>query len=481
MRTMVSTEASVVLPRPMGGPDVLPPGAKAGPWIVGEELGRGGMGTVYAVVHEEIGKRAALKVMHDFLGSGITAERIKLEARVVNRVGHPNIVDIFETGTLDDGRPYIVMEQLEGASLSTVTWKTKLLPDRVVEILFQICEALIAAHAAGVIHRDLKLDNVFLIPGHEGGHDHVKLLDWGIAKDISSDAHCTIDGQLVGTPQYLSPEQARGGELTPATDIYSLGVMAFELFLEQLPFEAETAAEIMTMHLRAQPPRPAEIWPDVPRELEHLLLSMLAKDPADRPSLETIAGSLLRVRDELDRRRDEPRRVAPRFTRFASAPPLAPLSRPGVRGRLQLTLGACAIAASALLFLVAHDSRGIAAPAARLAAPAARLATPVTARPQLRPPAAIPAGAAAAGSGSAIADRREPARDSQAGRALGAARIEAPAPAEAASKPAPAHHHDASRHHGARLHHAHGAAGAASVTARRAISRFDPNGSVESY
>ena len=111
---MLSTEGSVVRPGPQGAgggtAEALLPGAKAGPWIVGERLGRGGMGTVYAVTHEEIGKRAARKVMHDFLATGITAERIKLEARVVNRVGHPNIVDIFETGTLEDGRPYIVME-----------------------------------------------------------------------------------------------------------------------------------------------------------------------------------------------------------------------------------------------------------------------------------------------------------------------------------------------------------------------------------
>ena len=121
---MVSTEGSVIQPGPTGTPDVLPVGAKAGPWVVGERLGRGGMGTVYAVVHEEIGKRAALKVMHDFLAIGITVERIKLEARVVNRVGHPNIVDIFDTGVLDDGRPYIVMECLDGVCLGNLAFES---------------------------------------------------------------------------------------------------------------------------------------------------------------------------------------------------------------------------------------------------------------------------------------------------------------------------------------------------------------------
>ncbi|MEO6773732.1 MAG: serine/threonine-protein kinase [Kofleriaceae bacterium] len=361
---------------------------------MGERLGRGGMGTVYAVEHEEIGKKAALKVMHEFLATGITVERIKLEARVVNLVGHPNIVDIFETGTLDDGRPYIVMERLDGVCLGALAFESKVPPDRVVELLLQICDALIAAHAAGVIHRDLKLDNVFLLPpgpGDEGGHDRVKLLDWGIAKEISNDVRCTIDGQLVGTPQYLSPEQARGGELTPATDTYSLGVMAFELFLEQLPFEAETAAEVMTMHLRAEPPRPSELWPAIPRELEQLLLAMLAKQADARPSLETVAGTLLRVRDELDRRRGAPRPdPAPRHTRFASAPPLAILPVLESRTRWHVALGACAIAASAILFLVAQDTRSVPAPAAPPAPPAATAALAV---PTLAPAAARPAAA----------------------------------------------------------------------------------------
>src|SRR3569833_866495 len=180
MRTMVSTESSVIQPGPTGVPDVLPVGAKAGPWVVGERLGRGGIGTVYAVVHEEICKKAALKVMHDFLATGVTVERIKLEARVVNQIGHANIVDIFETGTLDDGRPYIVMERLDGVCLGTLAFESKVLPARVVEILIQLCDALIAAHGAGVI-------------------------------------------QLVVSPQFLSPEQARGADLTPATDVYSLG------------------------------------------------------------------------------------------------------------------------------------------------------------------------------------------------------------------------------------------------------------------
>src|SRR5262245_16042495 len=264
MKTMVSTAASP--PGPAEVSDVLAPGAKAGPWLVERELGRGGMGAVYAVVHDEIGKRAALKVVHSrLLAPGFNPDRMLLEAKVVNQVAHPNIVDIFETGKLEDGRPYIVMERLAGQPLAYRADDGKILPDQVIAILLQVCDALIAAHAGGIVHRDLKLDNVFLVDNPDDpSTPRVKVLDWGIAKVINHDVKHTIEGQLVGTPQYLAPEQARGGKVSPQTDVYSLGVMAYELFLEQLPFEAETSAEIMAMHLRATPPPASDLWPDIP-------------------------------------------------------------------------------------------------------------------------------------------------------------------------------------------------------------------------
>jgi len=282
--------------------DALRPGAKAGPWVVERELGRGGMGAVYAVVHEEIGKRAALKIVHARLvGTSFNPARMLVEARVVNQVGHPNIVDIFETGTLADGRPYIVMERLDGQPLSQRADSGKIRPDLVVGILLQVCDALIAAHAAGVVHRDLKLDNVFLVDNPDDPRAvKVKLLDWGIAKLLHNDARHTFEGQLVGTPQYLAPEQARGAEVSPKADVYSLGVMAYELFLEQRPFEAETAAEIMVMHLRATPPPPRALWADIPPQLEALLLAMLAKQPGRRPTMREVAHQLEAVRAELD-------------------------------------------------------------------------------------------------------------------------------------------------------------------------------------
>jgi serine/threonine protein kinase len=354
--------------------DELVAGAKAGPWIVERELGHGGMGAVYGVVHEEIGKRAALKVMHRRLVNRSSIERILLEAKVVNQVGHPNIIDIFETGTLDDGRPYILMERLDGVSLAQRADEGKILPDQVISILLQVCDALIAAHAAGVVHRDLKLDNIFLIDNPEDpSNPKVKLLDWGIAKVISNDIRNTIDGQLVGTPQYLAPEQARGAAVSAKTDVYSLGVMAYELFLEQLPFEAETSAEIMAMHLRATPPPPSDMWPDMPATLENLLLAMMAKNPDSRPTTLTVAHTLELARDELLNKRDqiaaEGATVAPelpRAVRWSSAPGLAP-TEPATwqepKRRWQFVVGAFALAASAAMFIISRDTDSAAAAA----------------------------------------------------------------------------------------------------------------------
>jgi serine/threonine-protein kinase len=394
MKTLISTAGAGVA-APALIPDVLAPGVKCGPWIVERELGRGGMGAVYAVVHEEIGKRAALKIVHRrLLTPAFNIDRVMLEAKVVNAVGHPNIVDIFETGKLEDGRPYVVMERLEGQSLSCRADEGKLQADLVIAILLQVCDALIAAHAAHIVHRDLKLDNVFLVDNvDDPGTPKVKLLDWGIAKVINHDVRHTIEGQLVGTPQYLSPEQARGADVTPQTDVYSLGVMAYELFLEQLPFEAETSAEIMVMHLRAIPPAPSELWPDIPQQLEDLILLMLAKNPENRPTMLEVARRLESVHAELMQRRADQLVLAtgaivlaqssPQLarastgggrTRRPSADPSASQSRRRMpsaglapteradsldwqpkRKRWQFALGAAALVASAMMFLFSRS------------------------------------------------------------------------------------------------------------------------------
>jgi len=409
MTTLVRTvdaTASV----PIDAPDALPPGAMAGPWRVERELGRGGMGAVYAVVHQSIGKRAALKVVHrSVLSPTFNVERVLQEAKVVNAVDHPNIVDIFETGQLEDGRPYIVMERLEGQTLAARADKGRMRPEHAIAILIQVADALIAAHAAHVVHRDLKLDNVFLVDNPATPDaPSVKLLDWGIAKLIDRDVRFTIEGQLVGTPQYLAPEQARGAQVTPQTDVYSLGVMAYELFLEQLPFEAETAAEIMTMHLRVPPPRPSVLWPEIPPALEHLILAMMAKHPERRPTMLEVVGRLAAIGEELAHQRAA--EIA------AMTPPVGPaglatgtcpqsLGTIGVAEpvkasdslswryqpakRWQFALGAAALIASTLVFLVSRDDvaprAAVASPEVQPAPPAAEVPAPAPVLIEIEP------------------------------------------------------------------------------------------------
>jgi serine/threonine-protein kinase len=490
MKTMVSTAGSGP-PGAMDGSDVLLPGAKAGPWLIERELGRGGMGAVYAVVHEDIGKRAALKVVHQrLLVPGFNSDRMLLEAKVVNQVGHPNIVDIFETGRLADGRPYIVMERLDGRSLSARADDGKLGPDLVIAILLQVCDALVAAHAAGVVHRDLKLDNVFLVDNPEDpATPRVKLLDWGIAKVMSHDVKHTIDGQLVGTPQYLAPEQARGQAVSPQTDVYSLGVMAYELFLEQLPFEAETAAEVMAMHLRTPPPPPCDLWPDMPPVLHDLLLAMLAKLPAQRPTMPEVIRRLDVGRDELEQRRQARAVAAPRQAtaalisrsqpnRVSSAAGLSETElaawRSGTK-RWQYIIGAFALAASATLFWLSRVGDQAAS-----AATAGDASAATAADPELAPPVALNSRAlplAARRVGSDVALREDPAIDATEPSTQVvlrpipvAARAEAPT-----AKPSPAratpHRSTASRPTPARN----------SPAAPRRRAKLDPDGTLDPY
>jgi eukaryotic-like serine/threonine-protein kinase len=372
-------------PDALASTDALAPGAQVGHWIVERELGCGGMAAVYAVAHAAIGKRAALKIMHRrLLGPGFNGDRMLLEAKVVNQIGHPGIIDIFEAGTLSDGRPYIVMERLDGQTLSARASASRLPPELVLEVLRQVCEALIAAHATGVVHRDLKPDNVFLVDvPDDPAAVRVKVLDWGIAKVMSHGTQHTIDGELVGTPQYLSPEQASGQTVSSQADVYSFGVMAFELFLEKQPFEAETAIEVMMMHLRAPPPRPSDLWSDIAPALESLMLSMLAKAPDDRPTMTEIAPQLAAIRAGLavcryvSRPRASITRVRPAVSHPRSLPRSNPrsLPRPNPRslprpGAAPANLARYALDAGALIVIAALlwlSDPGAAAAAANLA------------------------------------------------------------------------------------------------------------------
>ena len=262
-------------------------GAIVGEYRVEKKIGEGGMGAVYSAMHPLIGKRAAIKVISSALGTDASAvNRFVQEARSVNQIGHPNIVDVFAFGELPDGRNYFVMEYLQGESLAERIERTAMPLGDAIEILDQVADALEAAHEKQIVHRDLKPDNVYLA-AVRGGRTMVKLLDFGIAKLSAPEGGVqkTRTGMMMGTPGYLSPEQARGKNVDHRTDVYALGCMVFEIVCGRLPFVADNAMDIVLMHMTAPPPRASEIWPDIPPPLDELLARMLEKEAEARPSL----------------------------------------------------------------------------------------------------------------------------------------------------------------------------------------------------
>jgi serine/threonine-protein kinase len=244
------------------------------------------MSSVHAVVHTKIGKRAAIKIAYrSVIGNGMSAETFWREARIVHAIEHPAVIDVFATGT-HDGRPYLVMEKLAGMSLGRrVDQGPPLDRADAVQILIELCNVLRAAHAAGIVHRDLKLDNVFVCDGPFADQRRVKLLDWGVAY-VAGEAD-PFRGLIAGTPTYVAPELIRGDVLTGAVDIYSLGVLAYHLLCRRPPFAGPELA-LLHMHLRVTPALPSAAWPEIPPPLERILMRMLAKRPGARPSLDEV-------------------------------------------------------------------------------------------------------------------------------------------------------------------------------------------------
>ena len=267
---------------------VVPIGAMLdGRYRVDSVLGKGGMGRVYRGEHTGIGRAVAIKVLHADLGRNKeAAARFQREAIASGRLDHPNIVGVSDSGVLEDGCPYLVMEVLEGEELGKRLEREKRIPwPEAIEIMRGVLSGLRHAHERGVVHRDIKPDNVFL--ANKDGEVVVKLLDFGIAKlyqGSSDDPATTRAGLTVGTPAYLSPEQAVGGEIKPATDLYSASVVFYEMLAGRPPFEDTDPLSIMTAHVSREPPTFAEIAPDLqlPAGLERVVRHGLEKVSAER-------------------------------------------------------------------------------------------------------------------------------------------------------------------------------------------------------
>ncbi len=256
-------------------------GQAVGSYRIAREIGRGGMGQVYQGVHPSIGSRVAIKILsRESLEYPEFVQRFFDEARAVNLIRHEGIVNILDLAHLPDGRPYIVMEYLDGQTLRAVLAAKRTPFDAVARVLSEVLDALAAAHSKGIVHRDLKPDNIFVTPA-----GRAKVLDFGIAKlrpELTGQRAATRVGAVFGTPQYMSPEQAVGMPVDARTDLYSVGVVLYESIAGRLPFEGRTMSELLQKHVAEQPQPPSQLRPSVPSALDQVVMRALAKDPGQR-------------------------------------------------------------------------------------------------------------------------------------------------------------------------------------------------------
>jgi serine/threonine protein kinase len=293
-----------------------------------EIAGRGAMGTVYRAYQRTMDRIVAVKILRsEIVKEPGVLRRFLREARAAARLQHPNIVTVHMVGETEDGVPYLVMEHIDGVSLEAICEAQGPQPlARVISFGRQIASALSEAHSLGIVHRDLKPANI-LITDRSRTPDLVKVLDFGIAKLINTEADqsmMTADGTIFGTPHYIAPEQASGGDVDHRVDIYSLGCILFRLATGVLPFEGTQSMQVVLKHLREEPPRPRSIDANIPQSLEDLILACLQKSRNRRPDdAEQVIASLDRIEAEARHGRGEGSRRLPPVHVTRPAPPNA--------------------------------------------------------------------------------------------------------------------------------------------------------------
>jgi serine/threonine protein kinase len=290
------------------GMEPVPAGSMVGQIIGGRYrltklLGEGGMGAVYKATHINITKEVAVKLLHPEISQNPEAvTRFKQEAQSASSIGHPNIIGIDDFFALEDSRVCLIMEFLKGEPLNDVMLKPGgLEPLQTIDIMLQVCDGLHAAHQKGIIHRDMKPENVFLADVHN--RQIVKILDFGIAKVTGNeDNNLTKTGTVFGTPHYMSPEQALGHKVDVRADVYSVGVMLFEIYTGQVPYQAESFMGVLSQHITSPVPAPSSISPNrpVPPMMEQIILTAMAKEVDKRfNSMEAVGNSLRAFREEM--------------------------------------------------------------------------------------------------------------------------------------------------------------------------------------
>ena len=349
------------------------PGDTVAGYYVKSLLGTGGMGAVFLAEQLNLGRDVALKILYpEGLEDEVTRSRFQREARVAAALRHPGVVEIYDFG-IDEGTMFIAMECLTGAVLrSLVDFDRELIPvARSIDLATQIADVLVAAHDIGLVHRDLKPENAFVEARPDGG-DRLVLVDFGLAfmNQRTDTRRMTREGLILGTPDYLSPEQAAAGEIGPETDIYSLGCVLYEMLSGRPPFDG-TEVTLVTHHLFSAPPELLSRVPDrgIPQALARLVHSMLEKKPGDRPTArevrEQLAGAEVYLRTR-ERGRDESYLLGRRARMVNTVPPGAASSpRIVADGALVGVVGALpegvalGLASQGLVAYIVNDDQGV--------------------------------------------------------------------------------------------------------------------------
>jgi eukaryotic-like serine/threonine-protein kinase len=282
--------------------DVAPPGLVAGKYRLAQLIGRGGMGSVWEGTHITLGTQVAVKFIDsEYAESPEARNRFESEARAAAKLRSKHVVEVYDHGVTDDGRPFIVMEYLRGEPLDKRLDRVGRIPAKETgRMLMQVCRALSKAHAAGIVHRDLKPENVFLVWDDEDGADVAKVVDFGIAKFTDNqlaNSSATRTGSVLGTPYYMSPEQARGlRSVDYRSDLWSVGVIAYRCIIGVLPFEGEAVGDLLVKLCTAPLPIPSQIAPDVPPGFDAWFAKALTREPEGRfSSANELAESLAAV------------------------------------------------------------------------------------------------------------------------------------------------------------------------------------------
>jgi serine/threonine-protein kinase len=325
-------------------------GKRLGPYEITAPIGEGGMAAVYQAFEARDNRFVALKVLPPHVAdSPQFAARFQQEAQVIARLQHPNILPVYEAGA-DAGYAYIAMPLVTGGTLATLLRGRPLPPRQTLRILAQVGSALDHAHSMGYVHRDVKPSNVLL---DEAGN--CLLMDFGLARVLARTVRITRSGAMLGTPQYMSPEQGRGERVDGRSDLYALGVMLYEMATGRVPYDGKTPVEVISQHIHEPVPPPRQRNPALPPAVEAVILKALAKRPDDR--FQTAGALVEALREALvagrpaPARPPEPPHLAPPAERRPIPPP-APAAPPRVGPPGGLTLWALGLGLAALLLLL---------------------------------------------------------------------------------------------------------------------------------